>query len=118
MQFCLRFWIVKRLIKTLGLLFYVHKGEGEKHPVQIHLSFPVKFSLFRLLTENESPQLTGNVSIDATINEEVVIYLNAIDDGPKKPNLIALKQPLGFQLNASTGVAKWKPQNYNVSEIR
>nr|XP_022296650.1 mucin-like protein [Crassostrea virginica] len=69
------------------------------------------------IVENESPQLTGNVSIDATINEEVVIYLNAIDDGPKKPNLIALKQPLGFQLNASTGVAKWKPQNYNVSEI-
>ena len=92
--------------------------EGDKHPVQIHVSFPLKFSLFPLLTENESPQLTGNVSIDAKINEEVVIYLNVTDDGPKKPSLIVLKQPLGFQLNASTGVAKWTPQNYNVSEIR
>lgn len=78
----------------------------------------MRFSLFLLLTENESPQLTGNASIDAMINEEVFIYLNVTDDGPKKPSLIVLKQPLGFELNASTGVAKWKPQNYNVSEIR
>lgn len=74
--------------------------------------------LFLILTENESPQLNGNLTINAKINEEVTIYFNATDDGPEKPNLIVLKQPPGFELNSSTGVAKWKPQNYNVSEIR
>lgn len=48
----------------------------------------------------------------------VYMQFKASDDSDKKPLFKILKQPLGFTLNETIGMATWIPNNTDVSEIR
>jgi uncharacterized protein (DUF736 family) len=71
-----------------------------------------------LVTENETPRISGNTTVHVTVNREVEIRFNASDDGKETPVYRVLKQPDNFILDDGTGIAKWTPQNTGVSEIR
>lgn len=68
--------------------------------------------------ENESPSITGNTSINVEVNKTVYMQFNASDDNTIKPEYRVLKYPDGFELNQTTGLARWTPNNSNISEIR
>ncbi|XP_062605771.1 uncharacterized protein LOC134267581 isoform X2 [Saccostrea cucullata] len=69
------------------------------------------------IIENETPRISGNTTINAEVNSKVTLRFNASDDGKERPVFKILKQPEGFSLNTTTGVATWTPLNINVSEI-
>lgn len=70
------------------------------------------------LTENESPIITGNSSINVEVGKTVYMQFNASDDSTKLPKYNLLKQPESFTLNETTGIAKWTPTSTAVSELR
>ncbi|XP_055997755.1 uncharacterized protein LOC125645868 isoform X2 [Ostrea edulis] len=69
------------------------------------------------MIENETPNITGNATIFAEVGKEVTLIFTAYDDGKETPTFNILKQPEGFDLNSTTGIATWKPHNMNISEI-
>ncbi|XP_062605769.1 uncharacterized protein LOC134267580 [Saccostrea cucullata] len=69
------------------------------------------------IVENEIPSIYGNTTINAEVNNEVILRFNASDDGKERPVFKILKQPEGFSFNATNGVATWTPISTNVSEI-
>jgi uncharacterized protein (DUF736 family) len=71
-----------------------------------------------IVTENETPRISGNNTVHVTVNRKVEIRFNSSDDGDDAPKYSVLKQPDNFDLDDETGVATWTPQNANVSEIR
>lgn len=52
------------------------------------------------------------------VNKTVYMQFNASDDNTIKPEYRVLKYPDGFELNQTTGLATWTPNNSNISEIR
>jgi hypothetical protein len=62
--------------------------------------------------------MSGNTMIRAEIHQEVKLNFSAADDGKEPPMFKILKQPEGFQLNFTTGIATWTPNNTNISGIR
>lgn len=73
---------------------------------------------YSLLTENKSPIITGNSSINVEVGKTVYMQFNASDDSTKLPKYNLLKQPESFTLNETTGIAKWTPTSTAVSELR
>lgn len=69
-------------------------------------------------TENETPSIAGNTSINVEVGKPVYMQFIASDDSDKKPLYKILKQPPGFTLNETIGMAEWIPESTNVSEIR
>lgn len=69
-------------------------------------------------TENETPSIAGNTSINVEVGKPVYMQFIASDDSDKKPLYKILKQPPGFTLNETIGTAEWIPESTNVSEIR
>lgn len=69
-------------------------------------------------TENESPQISGNTTINAHVNKTIKFKFEISDDGKTGPRYVILKQPDHFDLDNQTGIATWTPINNNVSEIR
>ncbi|XP_062601606.1 uncharacterized protein LOC134263292 [Saccostrea cucullata] len=66
--------------------------------------------------ENETPQISGNTTINVEVDKEVELTFNASDDGKMKPTYKLLKQPDNFSFDDETGIARWIPL-INVSEI-
>lgn len=79
--------------------------------------FPMDWH-FSLFTENESPRITGNDSINVEVGKTVYMQFNASDDSNKLPKYNVLKQPESFTLNNTTGIASWTPNDINVTELR
>lgn len=71
----------------------------------------------KIIVENESPSIAGNTSINVEVNKTVYMQFNASDDNTIKPEYRVLKYPDGFELNQTTGLATWTPNNSNISEI-
>lgn len=69
-------------------------------------------------TENESPQISGNTTINAHVNKTVKFKFEISDDGKTGPRYVILKQPDHFVLDNQTGIATWTPNNDKISEIR
>ena len=69
-------------------------------------------------SENETPQISGNVTINAKINETVELQFNITDDGKSEPKYIILKRPTNFLFDNQTGIARWTPTNDTSAEIR
>lgn len=69
-------------------------------------------------TENESPQISGNTTINAHVNKTVKFKFEISDDGKTGPRYVILKQPDHFVLDNQTGIATWTPNNDEISEIR
>nr|XP_022290316.1 uncharacterized protein LOC111101946 isoform X2 [Crassostrea virginica]XP_022290324.1 uncharacterized protein LOC111101946 isoform X2 [Crassostrea virginica] len=67
--------------------------------------------------ENETPQISGNVTINAKINETVELQFNITDDGKSEPKYIILKRPTNFLFDNQTGIARWTPTNDTYAEI-
>uniref|UniRef100_A0A8W8MTE0 Uncharacterized protein n=2 Tax=Magallana gigas TaxID=29159 RepID=A0A8W8MTE0_MAGGI len=67
--------------------------------------------------ENESPQISGNTTINAHVNKTVKFKFEISDDGKTSPRYVVLKQPDHFVLDNRTGIATWTPINDDVSEI-
>uniref|UniRef100_A0A8W8NAK6 Uncharacterized protein n=1 Tax=Magallana gigas TaxID=29159 RepID=A0A8W8NAK6_MAGGI len=69
------------------------------------------------IVENETPSIAGNTSINVEVGMPVYMQFKASDDSDKKPLFKILKQPPGFTLNETIGMATWIPNNTDVSEI-
>lgn len=69
-------------------------------------------------TENESPQISGNTTINVHVNKTVKFKFEISDDGKTSPRYVVLKKPDHFVLDNRTGIATWTPINDDVSEIR
>ncbi|XP_078333705.1 uncharacterized protein LOC111101935 [Crassostrea virginica] len=67
--------------------------------------------------ENETPQISGNVTINAEVNKTVELKFNITDDGKSQPKFIILKRPTNFSFNNQTGIARWTPKNDISAEI-
>lgn len=68
--------------------------------------------------ENETPQISGNTTINVQVNQTAEIRFNISDDGQADPLYVILKQPDNFVLDNQTGIATWTPTNDSVSEIQ
>lgn len=69
-------------------------------------------------TENESPQISGNTTINVHVNKTVEFKFEISDDGKRSPRYVILKQPDHFVLDNQIGIATWTPISDEVSEIR
>ena len=74
--------------------------------------------VFLHFIENETPRISGNTSINVEVGHTVYMQFNASDDSNERPAFKILKHPDGFELNQTTGIASWKPQNTNISALR
>ena len=70
------------------------------------------------LSENETPQISGNVTINAEVNKTVELKFYITDDGKSEPKYIILKRPTNFLFDNQTGIARWTPTNDTSAEIR
>lgn len=68
--------------------------------------------------ENETPQISGNTTINVQVNQTAEIRFNISDDGQADPLYVILKKPDNFVLDNQTGIATWTPTNDSVSEIQ
>ncbi|XP_061188887.1 uncharacterized protein LOC133197060 [Saccostrea echinata] len=67
--------------------------------------------------ENETPQISGNTTINVEINKEVDLMFNVSDDGNQRPVYKILHQPRNFFFDNKTGIAKWTPTTDNMAGI-
>ena len=75
-------------------------------------------NIYFSLSENETPQISGNVTINAEVNKTVELKFNITDDGKSQSKFIILKRPTNFSFNNQTGIARWTPKNDISAEIR
>lgn len=85
---------------------------------KIEMTYMYKYLCKYISSENETPQISGNTTINVQVNQTVEISFNISDDGQAEPLFVILKQPDNFVLDNQTGIATWTPTNDSVSEIQ
>lgn len=84
---------------------------------KIKMTYKIFMQIYISL-ENETPQISGNTTINVQVNQTAEIRFNISDDGQADPLYVILKQPDNFVLDNQTGIATWTPTNDSVSEIQ